>query len=75
MTRRELRRELRRLRDDAEDAKALAWRLLPLAQDNAQTHDIAMLLDRYTGRLTSALNDLLGEVRGAGGDGQMALGV
>lgn len=68
-----VRRAVCRNRDDAEDLKALAWSLLSATEGMPKAHDLAMLVDRIAGKLTSGLNELAGALRGTEDGGQLTL--
>ncbi len=68
-----VRKSVCRHRDDAEDLKALAWSLLSATEGMPKAHDLAMLVDRIAGKLTSGLNDLAGKLRGTDEGAQLTL--
>ena len=68
-----IRRAVCRNRDEAEDLKAVAWCLLSATEGMPKAHDLATLVDRIAGKLTSGLNELAGALRGTDDGGQLTL--
>ncbi len=68
-----VRTTLRRALDDALDAKALAYGLFLATADQPTLHDRSGLLERAIGKLTQALDDVVGHTTGRDGDEQGVL--
>ena len=74
MNKQQLRREIRATRDDAEDAKALAVQLMRESPSlTPMLRDLALRLDRATGRMTGRCNELVQALRGETDGTQLAL--
>jgi len=68
-----VRTALRRALDDALDAKAIAYGLFLATADQPTLHDRSGLLERAVGKLTRALDEVVGTTTGRDGDEQFVL--
>lgn len=68
-----LRKMLKRIRDDVEDAKCLTTALHDELHGSPPMHDQAFRAERSARRALDALNEVLSAVKGEAGDEQLTL--